>query len=224
MLDMMVRGRAKSALGRLNRLLNVMVATVTYKEVNRRTQAASVIVGKPKAEPTIAARQPDRRRSTSSTFAIARLSWLSSIDHVPSTNAAAMSRQSQILTIAGVTAVGGLLAYAVYFDYKRRNDAAFRKKLRGSSPLERRHFALINTLPGSQKKKVNKVVAETKEKEISDAKASLEIPPEALKELHEAANKEELPTGTEARHQYFIETVSRAEALLQGGMALSILY
>ena len=156
MLDMRVRGRAKSALGRLNRLLNVMMATVSYKEVNRRTQAASVIVGKPKAEPTIAARQPDRRRSTSSTFAIARLSWLSSIDHVPSTNAEAMSRQSQILTIAGVTAVGGLLAYAVYFDYKRRNDAAFRKKLRGSSPLERRHFALINTLQGLKRKRLTK--------------------------------------------------------------------
>jgi import receptor subunit TOM20 len=34
------------------------------------------------------------------------------------------------LTIAGITVATGLLAYAVYFDYKRRNDAAFRKKLR----------------------------------------------------------------------------------------------
>ena len=34
------------------------------------------------------------------------------------------------LTVAGITVATGLLAYAVYFDYKRRNDAAFRKKLR----------------------------------------------------------------------------------------------
>ena len=40
---------------------------------------------------------------------------------------------SSILTIAGVTLVSGAIAYAVYFDNKRRNDAAFRKKLRASS-------------------------------------------------------------------------------------------
>ena len=40
------------------------------------------------------------------------------------------SRTSTILTVAGVTVLGGALAYVVYFDYKRRNDAAFRKKLR----------------------------------------------------------------------------------------------
>ena len=40
------------------------------------------------------------------------------------------SRTSTILTVAGVTVLGGALAYAVYFDYKRRNDTAFRKKLR----------------------------------------------------------------------------------------------
>jgi len=39
------------------------------------------------------------------------------------------SRTQSVLTIAGVTAVG-LAAYAVYFDYKRRNDEGFRKKLR----------------------------------------------------------------------------------------------
>ena len=40
------------------------------------------------------------------------------------------TRTSTIFTIAGVTVLGGALAYAVYFDYKRRNDAEFRKKLR----------------------------------------------------------------------------------------------
>lgn len=41
-------------------------------------------------------------------------------------------KTSSILTIAGVTFVSGAIAYAVYFDSKRRNDAAFRKKLRAS--------------------------------------------------------------------------------------------
>lgn len=41
-----------------------------------------------------------------------------------------MNRSSTILTITGFTFLSGVVAYAVYFDYKRRNDAAFRKKLR----------------------------------------------------------------------------------------------
>ena len=45
------------------------------------------------------------------------------------------SRGSTIFTIAGVTVLGGLLAYAVYFDYKRRNDVEFRKKLRMLLPV-----------------------------------------------------------------------------------------
>ena len=42
-----------------------------------------------------------------------------------------------VLTVAGLTVVGGFIAYAAYFDYKRRNDSEFRKKLRTSfiSPL-----------------------------------------------------------------------------------------
>lgn len=39
------------------------------------------------------------------------------------------SRVSTVLTVAGVTVLGGLVAYAVYFDYKRRNDVEFRKRL-----------------------------------------------------------------------------------------------
>lgn len=42
-------------------------------------------------------------------------------------------KTASILTIAGVTLVTGAVAYAVYFDTKRRTDAAFRKKLRASS-------------------------------------------------------------------------------------------
>jgi len=46
-----------------------------------------------------------------------------------------MDRSSAYLTIAAVTAAVGLAAYAVYFDYKRRNDVDFRKKLSKSPCL-----------------------------------------------------------------------------------------
>ena len=37
-----------------------------------------------------------------------------------------------LVTVAAVTVLGGLFAYAVYFDHKRRNDIEFRKNLRQS--------------------------------------------------------------------------------------------
>ena len=40
-----------------------------------------------------------------------------------------MTRSTTMLTVAGV-AVGSLVAYAVYFDYKRRTDSTFRRQLR----------------------------------------------------------------------------------------------
>ena len=47
----------------------------------------------------------------------------------PATTTTMSSRVSTVLTVAGVTVFGGLVAYAVYFDYKRRNDVEFRKRL-----------------------------------------------------------------------------------------------
>lgn len=43
-------------------------------------------------------------------------------------------RTSTAATVAGVTVATSVLAYAIYFDYKRRNDTTFRKKLRESHP------------------------------------------------------------------------------------------
>ena len=34
--------------------------------------------------------------------------------------------------VLGIAAIASLAAYAVYFDHKRRNDSAFRKRLRPS--------------------------------------------------------------------------------------------
>lgn len=40
------------------------------------------------------------------------------------------SKATTAVAITGAALVGSLLAYAAYFDYKRRNDLEFRKKLR----------------------------------------------------------------------------------------------
>jgi mitochondrial import receptor subunit TOM20 len=42
------------------------------------------------------------------------------------------SRSATILAAASLTVVSGIIAYAVYFDHKRRNDVEFRKQLRKS--------------------------------------------------------------------------------------------
>jgi len=39
------------------------------------------------------------------------------------------SKSTTYITAAAVTIAAGLAVYAVYFDYKRRNDVDFRKKL-----------------------------------------------------------------------------------------------
>lgn len=53
-------------------------------------------------------------------------------------------KTSTAVTVAGVTVATGVLAYAVYFDYKRRNDTTFRKKLREFPPASPKHtFSLI---------------------------------------------------------------------------------
>lgn len=43
-------------------------------------------------------------------------------------------KTSTAVTVAGATVATGVLAYAIYFDYKRRNDTTFRKQLRESHP------------------------------------------------------------------------------------------
>ena len=52
----------------------------------------------------------------------------------------AVMKTSTAVTVAGVTAATSVLAYAIYFDYKRRNDTTFRKKLRES------HLATVENM------------------------------------------------------------------------------
>ncbi|KAM6496192.1 hypothetical protein JOM56_008898 [Amanita muscaria] len=101
------------------------------------------------------------------------------------------------LTIAGLTIAGSILAYAVYFDYKRRNDVEFRKKLR------------------KEKKRVNKTLAESKESE--DASGAKEVTPEMLRDALEQVKNEESPRTTEEKEAYFMQHVGVGEQLARQG-------
>ncbi|KAF8638601.1 hypothetical protein AX17_002142 [Amanita inopinata Kibby_2008] len=107
------------------------------------------------------------------------------------------STTTSALTIAGLTLVSGLVAYAVYFDYKRRNDVNFRKKLR------------------KEKKRVDKVVAESKES--TGSSDSKEISPEVLREALEQLKNEESPQSSEEKEAYFMSQVGIGEQLATQG-------
>lgn len=60
-----------------------------------------------------------------------------------------------MLSVAAAVAAG-LVAYAVYFDYKRRNDVAFRKKLRASLPRSLLVVSAIDKLLQAKRKNASK--------------------------------------------------------------------
>ncbi|GLB34124.1 putative MAS20 protein import receptor [Lyophyllum shimeji] len=105
------------------------------------------------------------------------------------------SRASRILTIAGITVLGGALAYAVYFDYKRRNDVEFRKKLR------------------KEKKRVDKTLAQSRESFASSGDVSAA----SLREALEQVKKEEAPQTPEEKEAYFMAQVGMGEQLASKG-------
>ncbi|KAJ6616206.1 hypothetical protein B0H10DRAFT_2037831 [Mycena sp. CBHHK59/15] len=104
------------------------------------------------------------------------------------------SRTASVLTIAGIS-ICGLIAYAAYFDYKRRTDPAFRKKIR-------MFF-----------KRIDKSLAQSREalasaNEVSDAELR-----EALKQI----KSEPVPPTQEARENYFMSQVAMGEQLAARG-------
>ncbi|TFY54957.1 hypothetical protein EVJ58_g8550 [Rhodofomes roseus] len=104
------------------------------------------------------------------------------------------SRVSTVLTVAGVTALGGLVAYAVYFDYRRRTDGDFRKRLR------------------KDKKKVKNAT----QSQAGEASAS-GVGPEELRAALDKVRDEELPPDPEAKEQYFMTHVGMGEQLCAQG-------
>ncbi|KAI0268230.1 MAS20-domain-containing protein [Gloeopeniophorella convolvens] len=111
--------------------------------------------------------------------------------------APAVNKTLAVLAVAGA----GALAYAVYFDHKRRTDASFRKKLR------------------REKKKVDKTVAQT----ASSAPASesglgdLGIPSADILAAMQRVKDDQVPNTPEEREQYFMSQVEKGEELCAKG-------
>jgi len=105
------------------------------------------------------------------------------------------SRTTSVLTIAGITALG-IFAYAVYFDYKRRNDVDFRKKLK------------------KDKKRVDKSIASSKASLPPDASA---VSVEELREVLEQVKAEQVPAAPDQKEAYFMTQVASGESLSQQG-------
>ncbi|KAI0353457.1 MAS20-domain-containing protein [Trametes cingulata] len=107
------------------------------------------------------------------------------------------SRTSTIFTVAAVTVLGGLVAYAVYFDYKRRNDTEFRKKLR------------------KEKKKVTKQTQQAQ----AQAQAAATVNPAEIAAAILKIREEEVPATPDEKEAYFIMQVQTGEQLAQQGPA-----
>lgn len=105
------------------------------------------------------------------------------------------SQQSSTTTIILGTAsllAAGALAYAVYFDYRRRSDPDFRRYL----------------------KKQHKRVHKAKEEE---AKASENAQKDRIRDVVRAANEEGFPRDPDETEAYFMQEVARGEGMCTDG-------
>jgi hypothetical protein len=101
-------------------------------------------------------------------------------------------KPSTIAAITAGTVVTGLLAYAVYFDHKRRNDPEFRKQIKRESKRTQRAAKEQEEAQGQeQKKAINAAVAR--------------------------ANEEGFPQDPEEVEAYFMQEVAQGEGMVQKG-------
>lgn len=120
-----------------------------------------------------------------------------------------MDRRSTIYTVAAVAIAAGL-AYAVYFDHKRRNDVEFRKKLSKS-------FIFFSALSNSSHiEKDRKRVKQSMAQDDGQAEARDAIHA-ALKEALQVIRKEEPPKTIEEKEAYFMTQVGIGEQLAAQG-------
>lgn len=104
-----------------------------------------------------------------------------------------MEAPSRTTVFAAIgTVVVGISAYAVYFDYRRRNDPEFRR-----------------TIKKEQKRLANLQRERQREAEVGET--------EALKRAHRQAKEEPLPVSPEEREQAFMQEVARGETLYAAG-------
>ncbi|MCJ1324130.1 hypothetical protein MMC10_000792 [Thelotrema lepadinum] len=103
-------------------------------------------------------------------------------------------RPTTIIAATAGVAVASFLAYAAYFDHRRRTDANFRRALKRESKKEAR-------------------IARSKAEEQTTQQKT------AIKEAVAAAKEEGFPDNVEEREAYFMEMVSQGEVLSQQGKA-----
>lgn len=102
-------------------------------------------------------------------------------------------KPSTIAAIIAGTTVTGFLAYAVYFDHKRRNDPEFRKQLKRESKRTQRAAKEEAEHQGAEQKK-------------------------AIRDAVERANEEGFPKDPEEVEAYFMQEVAQGEGMVQKGM------
>lgn len=106
-----------------------------------------------------------------------------------------MSSSVKPQTIALVTAgaaLTGVLAYALYFDHRRRTDPEFRKALKRET------------------KKQSRIAKEEAEARRAPLRRQ-------IMEIVDQANRDSGPVDQEEKEQYFMQEISKGEALCQHG-------
>ncbi|KAF7504506.1 hypothetical protein GJ744_002126 [Endocarpon pusillum] len=98
-----------------------------------------------------------------------------------------MMKTSTAIALTVGTVVTGILAYAVYFDHKRRTDPEFRKALKRDARRQARMAKEAKEVEGKQQK-------------------------EAIKRAVEEAQEEGFPSDIEEREAFFMKEVAEGEA------------
>jgi import receptor subunit TOM20 len=101
-------------------------------------------------------------------------------------------RPATVAAISVGTIVTGFLAYAVYFDHRRRSDPEFRKQLKRES------------------KRTAKAAKEEAEMSNKEQK-------KAIRDAVEKANEEGFPKDPEEVEAYFMQEVAQGEGMCQSG-------
>jgi hypothetical protein len=110
---------------------------------------------------------------------------------------ASNSPRTSTIVIASIgTIVTGALAYAIYFDYRRRHDVDFRRNLKRES---------------KKQAKVAKVEAESSKKQER----------QELRDLVDEANEEGFPTDADEKEAFFMQEVGQGEQLCQQSMSIT---
>ena len=131
------------------------------------------------------------------------------------------SRATSVLAITGSVLAGSMLAYVVYFDYRRRNDVAFRRKLRTFITCTPHLYPLFIRFPlfiGAEKKQIEKKAQKhAEEAKIMEARSLTmtrdEITSVFKKSKEELAN---LPQDQKERMNYCLGLLSAADQMIQG--------